>query len=321
LLRSPGSTSLNRFHVSTHARLRLSGVGVSDFTFSAVHTTSYKPMLGVGTAASVPGTGPCRVAVIDSGIDAAKPAPTKLGIAVSLVAGHAVVDDVGHGTVIAAIIGELAPSAIIDVYKVAGVSVNDVEWDVLAALIDASDADVINLSIGFGLNTIPCVTCGRLSKSSRSKLFEHVVSAVTAKSHGPVLVAAAGNEGLSEIDYPARFAPVVAVGSVDSTKTPSTFSNTGALDADGIPHSLMFVAPGGQDPAVNAADCVGTTRSAGGHSWWGTSFSTAYVSGLLYREVTNGHTPQQALASIKANADTVFPRYKSAEHGNGIARL
>ena len=84
-------------------------------------------------------------------------------------------DDHGHGTAIALLIHDLAPSAEFMVYKVADRTGRISEWDALAGLAAKSDAHVVNLSMQFGLldKGKGCAVCGRESRASRSAVFEN----------------------------------------------------------------------------------------------------------------------------------------------------
>ncbi len=83
--------------------------------------------------------------------------------------------------------------------------------------------------------------------------------------HGVIAVAASGNDGLDYVGYPASSVYTIAVGSVNSSNTRSSFSNYGS--------DLDFVAPG-EDVASTIPDGTYGTGS-------GTSFATPYVSGVL----------------------------------------
>lgn len=91
------------------------------------------------------------------------------------------------------------------------------------AVLPSEPADVISMSLGASsLNSL------------ESALMASVVEAIT--SRGVILVAAAGNGGGDGIDYPAAFADVVAVGSVDAEARRSSFSDYGP--------EIDIVAPG-----------------------------------------------------------------------------
>src|SRR2546422_1022700 len=110
-----------------------------------------------------------------------------------------------------------------------------------------------------------------------------------ATSHGVVCVSSAGNNGARLLVYPAAFDNVLGVGSTSNLDARSTFSNFGDDD-------VKLAAPG---------EGIITTYP-GGHytAAWGTSFSTAFVSGgaaLLLQ--MNTRTNQEAAAdALEGNA-------------------
>src|SRR5450759_481673 len=88
----------------------------------------------------------------------------------------------------------------------------------------------------------------------------------TAMSRGAICVAAAGNEGEQELTYPAGFSGVVGVSSTTPTDGRSVFSNYA------VP-SVFMSAPG---------EALITTYPGNNYAGvWGTSFSTALVSGTV----------------------------------------
>jgi len=149
------------------------------------------------------------------------------------------IDDQGHGTHVAGIIGAIAdnsvgiagvaPESRILPIKVLSSKGSGFVTDVINAIYYAADlgAEVINMSLG--------VLKAFLSKSLRSA-FERAVS--YAKGKGTVVVAAAGNDASRvENSYPAGIRDVVAVGAIEPvTDQRAWFSNFGKL--------LDLMAPG-----------------------------------------------------------------------------
>src|SRR5205814_1835175 len=74
-----------------------------------------------------------------------------------------VTDEIGHGTVIALILRDLAPAAQFIIYKVADANGRVSEWDTLASLSVCAKANIVNLSLQFGLEDRVCRVCGRES--------------------------------------------------------------------------------------------------------------------------------------------------------------
>src|SRR5262249_52277901 len=124
-----------------------------------------------------------------------------------------VTDEDGHGTAIALIIREIIPEAELLFYKVVDASGRASEWDTIAALCAKHDANVVNISLAFGLRDKKgswfCNQCGRESQSSRSQVFETVIDQFKHRSVQSIVVAGAGNDGRPELTFPARFGQVL----------------------------------------------------------------------------------------------------------------
>lgn len=304
--------------IAPNSRMTLSGVKPTDFAFSAEHQSHYMPMIGRGSPAKL-GPTPVTVAIVDSGIEAASPTPLHVTACYDVrYPKQPVQDSDGHGTAIARIIDTVAPGVALHVYKVTD-STGLYEWDVLAGLIQATTANVINLSAEFGLTTNPCTRCGRITGTVRSVVFQQVMKSIAGLLTPPLVVVAAGNQGASDLAYPARYPEAIAVGAVDSVPVLHARSNHGTTSADGSPHDGVFMAPGGQQSTP--PEVVGTmARSLGTTICHGTSFAAAYVSGLIALHLSNGQSPATTLQSLKQRADNTYASYAST-HGKGIARL
>ncbi len=234
-------------------------------------------------------------------------------------------DDVGHGTAVTLVIADLAPHAEFTFIKVADASGRVSEWDALAGMVAKTDADVVNLSLQFGLpDQKPCSVCGRghESAASRSAIFETIIDQLQNQPRQPFIVAAAGNSSLSELAYPARFGTVLAIGSVTSRKQLSSFSNYGNQDHTDSQHSNHFVLPGGETDPTTREDVL---TSAGGNPWSGTSLSVAFASGLIAHKLgqlgTQSLPKAGLLSSLKQRADkSLNPTYSTDTHGNGLMR-
>jgi thermitase len=197
------------------------------------------------------------VAVLDTGLSLSHPA-----FAGRLVPGRDVVSDDlapnddgpgfgwGHGTHIAGIVARIAPEARILPVRVLNRDGRGntftlafaIEWAVL------NGADVINLSLG---------------ADAESQLLEDTVA--WAQQQGVVVVAAAGNDNSSVLQFPAGFANVIGVAAVDGWERKADFSNYGAW--------VDIAAPG-----VGITSTVPFSNN-GYAGWSGTSMSTAFVSG------------------------------------------
>jgi len=121
--------------------------------------------------------------------------------------------------------------------------------DIADGVVWAADAgaDVINLSLG---------------GPTPSSLVRDAIQ--YAMQGGAAVVAASGNDGLTELSYPARFAEVIAVGATDEADHVAAFSNSGPeLDVVAPGVGIYSAVPG---PAYEPLD--------------GTSMAAPFVSGL-----------------------------------------
>jgi hypothetical protein len=175
------------------------------------------------------------------------------------------------------------------------------EWDVAAALLASVDATVINISFAFGLGDRACDRCGRESGSSRSSVFEGLLEHVFPDDRGVVIVAAAGNRAQEQLSYPARFARVIAVMSLNKARQLSTFSNRGERDHRSLPHPCVVATFGGDNEGPQP-EGVGRFEASSRH-WCGTSFAAATVSGLAARLSGSAQS-----ASARARAVKTFLR-------------
>jgi hypothetical protein len=294
------------------------GVG---FSFTQTHD-NYKNMVGWGSRKI--GSVRKRVLILDTGLD-----PSAMSNVVDqrnfidYTKLTDVTDDNGHGTAVVSVIKDLFPPAEFVIYKVADANGRASEWDTLAALAAESDADLVNISLAFGLASRICPYCGRESHSSRSAVFENMIDQLEKAVDGPLLVAAAGNDGLDELSFPARFDKVIAVASVNLGKQLSAFTNRAAIDQVGSRHHNVFVLPGGEKPQATApTEYIGTSST--GEKYYGTSFSAAYASGiiagLLSQPSNTGKDRAQLLDHLRKNADSNLPNYNYSTHGNGMMR-
>jgi thermitase len=203
--------------------------------------------------------------------------------------GDAYVDEmVGHGTHVAGIVHLTAPQAEIMPLRVLdsdGIGNTFIIAEAIRRAVDpdgdpATDdgADVINMSLG---------------SSQRSSLIHDVtedleaddddddegeddeddtegaaLDPVSVPVEGVVVVASAGNEGVSEKRYPAAEASVLAVASVGEDERRSEFSNYGGW--------IDVAAPGDDIYSTFTPDAQGNPRYA---QWDGTSMAAPFVAG------------------------------------------
>jgi hypothetical protein len=268
---------------------------------------------------------PVTVGVLDSGWSATS-VPVTVASELDLTGGAmkgSAPDTYGHGSVVASIIGDVAPDAALNVYRVATGS-EARESVFLAGLVQAAaQCQVINASIGFGLLDRDCVVCGREYGTNRSLIFERLLGSLLAIDTNLVFVAAAGNQASNRVVYPGRYPHAVCVGATDDVGTPSTFSNHGAVDHEGNPHPTVVFAPGG-DRQHNGTGSDQYVADYLGRSWRGTSFATAYVTGIVAAHlVANpGEDRDTVLDGLRRAADPAkVTGYTASDHGAGLAQF
>ncbi len=159
--------------------------------------------------------------------------------------------DFGHGTMVAGLIHLVAPTALIMPLKAFQSNGSANLSDIIRAIYYAADNGAKVISMSFDTETA--------SPDLQAAI-------AYANAQGVVCVAASGNEGQQELTYPAGFPNVIGVGSTTATNTRSVFSNYN------VP-SVFTAAPG---EALITAYPYNNYAAA-----WGTSFSTALVSGTV----------------------------------------
>lgn len=242
------------------------------------------------------------VAVLDSGV---APIPDLNGQvlsgadfasgATSSGNGRTDTDSDGHGTGMASVIAAngtnvagLAPASKILPVRIDASGKGTMFASNVAAGIQfatKAHAGVINLSIGGGVDFGPDVR-------------QAVLQAVSANI---VVVAAAGNESASTVDYPAAYPGVVAVGAIDQSGQAWAQSNTGA--------QVALAAPGVQIYRDNNLGQQGTSS--------GTSEATAYVSAAaaLVRSAHPDWTAGQVIRDLIGTADPA-PGQTAGQHSD-----
>jgi thermitase len=183
-----------------------------------------------------------------------------------------------HGTFVAGIAARSAPDASLMIVRCFGVSGSGTSFDIAHGIYYAAEhgADVINMS--FGMDRY------------NSTIAEAIETAYY--QYGVVMTAAAGNSGMELDRFPASLPCVLSVAAVDSADIKTDFSNYG--------FTVSLTAPG-----ENIYSSL-----AGGNiwGWWsGTSFSTAFVSGLaaLLKSMHPDIDPNAAVETILRATDNI----------------
>lgn len=250
-----------------------------------------------------------HVAVVDTGMF--QPIPGGMGVGIfepdpiDVKAPIGFVDwfGAGHGGFVAGVIDHHAKGSTIDVYRGFDASVNVPTETAIISAVDralAGGANVVNLSVGtygaFGDPPVGLLHAMRRWQGSHPEL---------------LIVAAAGNDGLSDPWYPAGFAAmeefsrcVVSVGATDTKGAPASFSNHG--------HWVNAWAPGvdvhSHYPKAKRFQYAGGGIGffADGFALWsGTSFAAPYALAKILGHA-DSITPLQAWADLASSGATKF---------------
>jgi subtilisin family serine protease len=272
-----------------------------DVTIQAMHPNQawHYNMINAPQAWNVNGgSSSVRIAVLDTGIDHNHPSlrnfvNTSLGRNYSSSGSSTdTMDRQGHGTHVAGTIasygnvsGVMTNATLIPV-KVLGDNGSGSSYGIQQGILYASSigADVINMSLGGG---------GYDQASADANQ--------TAVNRGTIVVAASGNDGQGSISYPAAYSSVIAVGSVTSSGTRSSFSNYGS--------GLDLVAPG--------SSIYSTWPNSGYNTISGTSMATPHVAGVagLIRSVNSNISVANAKNILKSTAQYAG---SATYYGSGI---
>jgi subtilisin family serine protease len=211
----------------------------------------------------------------------------------------------GHGTFVAGQILRYAPSARVIARRVFDSNGVVEEWELAKAINGIEGADVVNLSLGsFARRDSGMLAVDR---AQQRLLYRHP---------NLVLVAAAGNEGVTRPTFPAADKCVIAVGSVERNPSSgrwqrASYSNHGwwvdacAPGSDVVSTFFHYrgpVVPFDQD---SGAEECGANASPGevfeydGRARWsGTSFAAPVVAAQIANWIGDGYSAQEAVAGI-----------------------
>lgn len=252
------------------------------------------------------GSSNVTIAIIDTGIDITHPefagriSTFSKNIVTGEVGLNAVIDDYGHGTMVAGIIGAIKDNSI----GIAGITQNTTllvikanepgegsfrDSSVINAIYYAIDqgADVINVSLG------------------TSYANPDTRAAVQAAVENNILVVGAtGNDGTDQLNYPASFPEAISVSAVDSTMTIADYSNHN--------QEVDLSAPG--------SDIVTTSMGGGYMTGSGTSFAAPHVTGIiaLYKSLYPGASANEIIDKVYASAIDLGTSGLDAYYGYGM---
>ena len=238
-----------------------------------------------------------KVAIVDSGVYSEHPDIGRIVAQRDFVEGDAVADDdYGHGTHVTGIAGALTDNGKgvaggcfgcgLIIGKVMGFGgfttdsriVEGIDWSV------NQGADVVNLSLG---------------GPADSSVLRTAVN--RAHGQGAVLVAAAGNDGVSEPRYPAAYSKVIAVSAIGTDDRLARFSDRGRW--------VDLAAPG--------TDIISTSNSGGYDRQSGTSMAAPFVSGLAGLLASQGMSADSVRQGMQATAEDLGPAGQDPRYGHG----
>jgi len=241
-----------------------------------------------------------RVGIIDTGINYLHPdlsGNVRQGI--STLDGHpSFMDDYGHGTHVAGIIGAngnygaLGINPYVDFYIVKAFdkkgSAN------LSDIIEGMDwltrwqVDVINMSF---------------STNETNTTFLRAIQGIHRR--GIVMVAAAGNDG-GDVNYPARLPEVIAVSAIDKNDEIAGFSSSGP--------EINFCAPG--------VDIKSTWLSNGYAVKSGTSFAAPHITGTI-ADLINYYGPMSPyqIRELMVGGAVTLQKLNPVQQGAGLVEI
>ena len=257
-----------------------------------------------------------RVAVIDTGIDAAHPDfAGKIAASASFVPGATATDGNGHGTHVASTIAGsgaasggtergVAPGATLDIAKVLDDTgsgndswvIEGMEWAART-----QGADIVNMSLGS-------------APSDGSDPISQALDTLTAET-GALFVVAAGNAGaVGTVSAPGSADAALTVGAVDSNDSLAPFSSRGPRQDGAVKPEIT--APGVDILAARSQ------FAAQGEGYYqtisGTSMATPHVAGAaaLLLQAHPDYTPTQ-LKDALVSTSVAIPDYTPFQVGTG----
>jgi thermitase len=274
----------------------------------------------LGGLGAFPAAGGVKVGIVDTGIQSNHPelsgkvvncAATAAGILGLLgdpnpLESRGCADDNDHGTHVAGTISAKANNGV----GVAGVAFNTslgICKALHGALGTGSTAGVANC-ITYLHNRGAKVISMSLGGGASTTLQNAVANAWKGgTATGSVLVAAAGNDGNSNVNYPAGYAEVISVGATDNRDARASFSNTNA--------DVEVSAPG-----VNV---LSTVRNSGYNTFSGTSMATPHASGVaaVLWQLNPGQTAAGIRGLLNSRVDDLGVAGRDSSFGFGRVNL
>lgn len=257
------------------------------------------------------------VGVIDTGVDTAHEdlagkviTPCRSALTGSGAFTPGCLDDDGHGTHVSGTIAAagnngkgivgVAPGA--RVYPCKALDSTGSGFDVdIAACIN----DIVAKRATYNIRVISMSLGGTDTSSVLSDAVDY------AFSRGVLVVAAAGNDGNTAVEYPAGYAHAVSVGATDRHDDHASFSNSNSdveVSAPGV--SILSTVPTYPTPGMN--DSSGYMRASG--TSMATPHAAAVAALIAWRTGKSGQALRDAL---DASVDDLGPRGRDPQFGFG----
>lgn len=253
------------------------------------------------------GSSATTVAVLDSGVDCSHADLTNKCVEkINLGPSDTADDVIGHGTLVASVIGAnsdngIGISGVSWGTSIASIKVCYEYYDIFFGLLGLCDAGASAAGMihaaDMGYQVINMSYAGSQGSQAEAD------AAAYAWSQGVVLVAAAANAYTRTEMYPAAFPNVIGVAATDWFDNLAGFSNFGPWVSLAAPGSRIFAA------FPHAACGLPETDPDGCYGWAdGTSFSSPIVAGsaaLVWSYLGSGATNIQVRTALESNADAV----------------
>lgn len=209
-------------------------------------------------------------------------------------------DDNGHGTNVAGLVAECTPNTVkIVPLKIMNSSGNGLLSTVYKGINEIyQNVDVINISLGSKVEL--------MSTQSRRD-FDSFLRKV--KESGVVVCCAAGNAGISPIEYPAISSHALGVSSIDKNKEISSFSNYGT----GVDYAMP-----GEDIEVPDYSAEDSYYIGGGTSYASPLLAAAAA---LVKSENPGCTYDYVIGVFNANVEDLGTAGKDNYYGYGMVNF